>query len=228
MKQKKHKLLLWFLGTSLFVAAGSWVWWQMWMVLPMGSGAAGPAVDRTAFTQPWGTREVMLVGIGDSVTAGFGASPGHSYFDRLVKNSADDPSEIHGVNLSVVFPNLIITNLSVSGSTSPQHARTQVPKLTRQPRNVVGVILMTTGGNDLIHNYGRTPAKEGAMYGAAYDQAQGWVTNFSTRLETMLAQIEGSFPGGSHIFLANIYDPTDGLGDIHRAGLPVCRSGLMG
>ena len=50
---------------------------------------------------------------------------------------------------------------------------------------------MTTGGNDLIHDYGRSP-----------------------------------FPGGCKIFLADVYDPTDGVGDAHNAGLPKWRDGL--
>jgi hypothetical protein len=41
-----------------------------------------------------------------------------------------------------------------------------------------------------------------------------------------LKEINARFPGGCYIFLANIYDPTDGVGDIHRAGLPRWRDGL--
>jgi hypothetical protein len=32
--------------------------------------------------------------------------------------------------------------------------------------------------------------------------------------------LEARFPGGCHIFLARIYDPTDGVGSARRVGLP--------
>lgn len=226
MKSKGNRFLKWASVTLIALGIAGWAWWQMWMVLPMGIGPAGPAIDRTAFANNWTDRQVVLIGLGDSITAGFGASPGHSYFDRLVANPPAEAPEMTGINLSVVLPGLIATNLSVSGSTSPQHLRTQIPKLTTQPTNIFGLVVLTTGGNDLIHNYGRTPPTEGAMYGATLEQARPWITNFVDRLETMLDAITNSFPGGCHVFLANIYDPTDGLGDIHRAGLPAWPDGL--
>ncbi len=201
-------------------------WWQLVMVWPVGNGPAGPSIQRAVFSNAWDTRVVFLVGIGDSVTAGFGAEPGRSYFDRLVRNPADDSRGVEGLNLSRVFPNLRATNFSVSGSTSPQHLRTQIPKLVRQPTNVLGIIVVTTGGNDIIHNYGKTPPSEGAMFGATLEQARPWITNFATRLEQMIRGTTDAFPGGCEIFLANIYDPTDGVGDIGRAGLPDWPGGL--
>ena len=86
--------------------------------------------------------------------------------------------------------------------------------------------MITTGGNDIILNYGRSTPVEGAMYGATWEQATPWITNFAGRLETMMTRITESFPGGSLIFLANIYDPTDGIGDISNAGLPAWPDGL--
>lgn len=201
-------------------------WWHFWIARPVGEGPAGPAVNAVVFKKTWTERPVLVVGVGDSVTAGFGASKGRSYFERVVLNPPDEFEDMQGLSLSVVIPNLSVTNLSVSGSTSPQHLRSQLPRLTRQPTNVLGIVLMTTGGNDIIHNYGMTPPQEGAMYGATFEQARPWITNFTAHLETMLTQIREAFPGGCHIFLANIYDPTDGLGDIQRAGLPAWPDGL--
>jgi lysophospholipase L1-like esterase len=186
----------------------------------MGQGPAGPAISHVAFNKVWNSRPVLLVGIGDSVTAGFGAEHGRSYFDRLVRSPLGDSDDLLGTDLSSVFPNLRATNLSMSGSTSPQHLRIQIPKLVRQPTNVLGIVVMTIGGNDLIHNYGKTPPSEGAMYGAAFEQTKPWITNFANRLETIIEKTLASFPGGCEIFLANIYDPTDGIGDIRKAGLP--------
>ena len=226
MRTQGRRKWVWVQGIVVVATLGVTGWWQMWMVRPMGAGPAGPPVRAADFGQEWSPRPVLLVGIGDSVTAGFGASPGFSYFDRLLKNPTEDPPDIGGVVLSNVFPNLTATNLSVSGSTSPQHVRTQLPKLARQSTNTLGVVVMTTGGNDIIHNYGRTLPTEGAMYGASFDQARPWITNFAERLELMLSKVQETFPGGCRVFLANIYDPTDGLGDIQRAGLPAWPDGL--
>jgi lysophospholipase L1-like esterase len=158
--------------------------------------------------------------MGDSVTAGFGASTGHSYFDRLIENPSDEFPEMRGICLKAVLPNLRWTNLSMSGSTSLQHVRTQLPRLVAQASNILGMVVITTGGNDIIHNYGRTPPAEGAMFGATLAQAQTWIERFELRLDAMVKSIEEKFPGGCHIFLANIYDPTDGTGNARRVGLP--------
>jgi hypothetical protein len=79
---------------------------------------------------------------------------------------------------------------------------------------------MTTGGNDIIHNYGSTPPREGAMYGATLAQAKPWIANFEKRLDEMIDIFNERFPGGCQVFLADIYDPTDGVGDAANAGLP--------
>jgi len=191
-----------------------------WLSRPMGSGPAGPAVLRGSFATSWSTRPVLLVGLGDSVTAGFGARKGYSYFDRLVTNPPDEFADLRGICLKAVFPRLQVTNLAASGSTSAQHAEKQLPRLAVADAGTFGVVVITTGGNDLIHNYGQTPPREHAMYGATWEQAQPWVANIARRLEAMLDEVQARFPGGCEIFLANIYDPTDGLGDAERAGLP--------
>jgi lysophospholipase L1-like esterase len=119
-----------------------------------------------------------------------------------------------------VFPRLQATNLALSGSTSGQHAEKVLPRLPVADTNTLGIVVITTGGNDIIHNYGKTPPREQAMYGATWEQAQPWIANFERRLEAMLDAVQARFPGGCEIFLANIYDPTDGVGDAERAGLP--------
>src|SRR5207237_8233121 len=91
--------------------------------------------------------------------------------------------------------------------------------------NPLVLIVLTTGGNDLIHNYGQTPPREGAMYGASLTQAEPWIHNFEERLENLINGLQERLAGGCHIFLANSYDPTDGLGDIERAGMPPWKEG---
>jgi len=170
--------------------------------------------------KPWSTRPVLLVGLGDSVTAGFGAPPPLSYFNRLVSNPEDEFPDMKGICLRSVFPNLKAVNLSVSGTISQEHVEEQLPKLEKAGPETLGLVVLTTGGNDLIHSYGRNPPREGAMYGATLEQAKPWIATFEKRLERMFARIIAAFPGGCHLFVADIYDPTDGVGDIENAGLP--------
>lgn len=188
---------------------------------PVGRGPAGPEVPAGPFRRVWTERPVRLVGLGDSVTAGFGAPPGRSYFERLVR----PPGGERGVGLAEVLPRLEVENLAVSGSTSIDHLR-QVERLEPCGPETLGVFVVTTGGNDLIHNYGRTPPREGASYGASWEQAKPWIDRFGRRLEAIVAGIEAKSPGGCRIYLGTIYDPTDGVGDIGRAGLPPWPDGL--
>jgi len=169
---------------------------------------------------------VLLLGIGDSITAGFGARRGYSYFDRLVSNPEGDSEDMLGKTLSAVLPSLAAKNISASGTTSIQHLRKQVAHLAPQPADVLGIVVMTTGGNDIIHNYGLTPPREFAMYGSTLKQAEQWIANYEERLDEMVSRIKAAFPGGCHIFLANIYDPTDGTGDMGLTGLPAWPDGL--
>jgi lysophospholipase L1-like esterase len=208
---------------SVAVAAG---YICFWLYHPVGTGPAGPPVPRGPFETVWSTRPVLLVGLGDSVTAGFGASEGHSYFARLAANPPDEFADMEGRCLAKVLPNLQTRNLARSGSTSLDHADLLLPQLETQPAETFGLVVLTTGGNDIIHNYGRSAPKEGAMYGATWEQSQPWIKNFQQRLDRLLDGITDRFPGGCQIFLANIYDPTDGIGDAERAGLPAWRDGL--
>ena len=64
------------------------------------------------------------------------------------------------------------------------------------------------------------------MYGATLAQAEPWIEAFRLRLESMIRQIDASFPGGCEIYLADIYDPTDGVGDAPSVYLPHWPAGL--
>lgn len=195
---------------------------------PTGEGPAGPSVDRQVFDSTWSNRKVLLLGLGDSVTRGLGArSPAHSYFQRLSTTPDDEWDEMRGVALDTVLPNLSAINLALSGSTSPMHKDIIDEQLELQGDNVFGLVVMTTGGNDLIHSYGRQTPREGAMYGATVSEAKPWIDSFSMRLEEMISEVTSQFPGGCEIYLADIYDPTDGVGDGASIFLPPWPDGLQ-
>jgi len=81
------------------------------------------------------------------------------------------------------------TNVAVSGSISREHLERQIARLGRADSNTLGLIVITTGGNDIIHSYGRMPPQEGAMFGATMEQARPWIDNFEKRLETMIVTV---------------------------------------
>ncbi|MEM7477077.1 MAG: SGNH/GDSL hydrolase family protein [Planctomycetota bacterium] len=223
-RRRRLKILLSLLAVVALASIG---YIYFFLQRPTGSGPAGPKVDDAPFAATWTDREIVLLGIGDSVTRGLGAkSPQHSYFERLIKNPSDEYPDMQGNCLSRVLPGIHSKNIAVSGSTSIHHETHIAELLEPFPDNVFGLVVMTTGGNDIIHNYGMTPPSEGAMYGATLTQAQPWIENFETRLNGMLDSIETLFPGGCEIYLADIYDPTDGVGDAPSIFLPHWKDGL--
>ncbi|MDO5553274.1 MAG: SGNH/GDSL hydrolase family protein [Planctomycetia bacterium] len=187
---------------------------------PFGKGPAGPPVNPSPFTETWTEHPVLLLGLGDSVTAGFGVSAPYGYVARLAENPPDDWEDMKGICLKRVLPNLEVMNAAVSGSTSLQHVNYFDTRLPDSFGEQFGLVVMTTGGNDLIHNYGRTPPKEGAMYGATLEEATEWIARFRSRLDEIITRINAKFPAGCLIFLADIYDPTDGVGDAASVFLP--------
>ena len=64
------------------------------------------------------------------------------------------------------------------------------------------------------------------MFGATMPQAKPWIVNLEKRLNGMLDIIEQKFPGGCEIFLGDIYDPTDGVGDAPSLGMKDWPGGL--
>jgi len=216
----KHPRLLRLAAIGIVVVLAGATYRYFWLAKPMGNGPAGPSVPREAFSRPWTERSVVLLGIGDSVTAGLGASRSDlSYFNRLVRNPPDEFADMEGICLSVVLPILGAQNIAVSGSNSLQHLD-RLESLEPFPESVLGIVVMTSGGNDLIHWYGRTPPREGAMYGATLEQAQPWIRRFEERLNRMVDLLAEKFPGGCEVFLGDIYDPSDGVGDAPSVFLP--------
>jgi lysophospholipase L1-like esterase len=218
MAQLKWYSFRWRFGLFLLVGA-----FAVWYLLagrfqhPIGEGPAGPPVDPAPFKHVWSQRDVVLLGLGDSITAGFGSSTCEGYFGLLVNGDDECPCD-----LSDVFPKMKAINRAVSGSISQQHLD-DVSTIRAFDRNVFGVVVMSTGGNDIIHDYGKAEPRDGAMYGCTYEQALGWSKNYRKRLRGIIQGVDASFPGGCEIFIANIYDPTDGVGDIQNAHLMLPR-----
>ena len=225
--ERRPKKRLYFLITlACLITAGVLGYIEFYLSRPTGEGPAGPHVDRTVFEQPWSQRSVQVVGIGDSITAGLGAkSPSHTFFNRILNNPSDEFPEMQGVCLTAVLPNLSFENFAISGSESSTHWDVIRETLPRD-KNAYAIVLMTSGGNDLIHSYGRSPPRECAMYSATLQQAEPWIEQFRTRLMSMFEKITDKFPAGCEIYIGDIYDPTDGVGDAPSIFLPDWEDGL--
>ncbi len=195
---------------------------------PSGPGRAAVSLDGGLFAGSWYEGEIALVGVGDSITRGFGSREGFSYFDLLVRNRDRDYPDMKGIDLMSVLPKLTHLNVSENGSTSSEHVSEQIPLLKLRPAGVRGIAVVTSGGNDTIHDYGRRPGRDGAMYGASIAKATEWRPLLKSRIEMIVDTISERFPAGCEVFIANVYDPTDGVGDIENApaGLPAWPDGL--
>jgi len=169
-RNRRRLVVLLLLGVLLIIAALAFC--HFYLSHPAGEGPAGPEVDSAPFAKTWTDRKVLLLGLDDSVTAGFGVAPTHGYVARLADNPADEWDDMKGLCLRRVLPNLSVRNMAMSGSTSLTHVEIIDEDLEKQDADTLGVVVMTTGGNDLIHSYGRRPPREGAMYGATLDQAR--------------------------------------------------------
>jgi hypothetical protein len=160
------------------------------------------------------------------VTAGYGSTRGHSFVQRLTAPPGDEFSNMMGRDLTSVFPRMTGLNKAISGSTSSVVVRNELIRFQPFTADTVGIVVVSTGGNDLIHNYGQTPPQQEAMFGASSDQARPWLADYGRRLDDIVTRPEGLFPGGAEIFMLSIFDPTDGIGDIDNAGLPAWPDGL--
>jgi len=131
--------------------------------------------------QPWTfSNNTRFLALGDSLTAGYGATPvtnGYAYelYQRGVYDSMN---------------NTIFANAAVPGATSQQVLNFQVPAATQifQPH----VITMTVGGNDLL----------AILNGANPLQV---LQTFQANLAGILTQVCIALPG-TRVYVANLYE----------------------
>jgi hypothetical protein len=221
-----HRRLFLLLVVAAITIPGTLAYIEFFLSRPVGSGPAGPDINSARFGEVWTQRSVQVVGIGDSITAGLGArSPSHTFFNRLLRNPVDEFPDMQGICLSGVVPDLQAENFAISGSESCTHLEVILDTLPTYAE-AFGIVLMTSGGNDLIHSYGRSEPRECAMYSATVEQAEPWIANFRVRLARMFDEITQRFPAGCEIYIGDIYDPTDGVGDAPSIFLPDWPDGL--
>lgn len=60
----------------LFVGYASWRAYGALRVRPTGIGPSGPAVAAAPFEKVWSEQEIVFLGVGDSITRGYGGPDG--------------------------------------------------------------------------------------------------------------------------------------------------------
>lgn len=208
---------------GVVVVSCGYVGWRFYnavRVRAMGDGPAGPAIAAAPFENKWHDGPVVFIGVGDSITRGLGANKEHTYYELLLQNDDAVYPDMAGRELVRVFELTETRNYAQDYSTSQEHIDRQLSRIPTYGPNVRGIVVLTSGGNDLIHDYGRSAPQDGAMYGCTYKQATVWCEALKGRLETLLLGLMDRFPGGCDIFFANVYDPTDGVGDPETMWLP--------
>jgi len=126
-------------GLVLVVAAFACLYF--WFSVPVGSGPAGPIVSGETFAQQWTIDLSYSLDFGDSVTAGFGARKGYSYFDRLVQNPMDESQEMKGICFGTSSSQICVYQFVNSGSTSIELLEQELPHLAQADSNTLGIVV---------------------------------------------------------------------------------------
>jgi len=190
-------------------------------------GEECPEVDPGTLPQP-ARQHTRWVTLGDSISTGFGASPGHGYTALLWHNDGVWYPDWCARDLETFFPDLEKNNFAQNAVTTVEvlgWQLDQIPTGADQPT----LITITIGGNELIHDYGRSPPRDTAVYGCEDADCLTWSYSFQDRLEQIFVFLrdDARFPEPIDIYIADIYDPSDGTGDISGSGLPDWPDGLV-
>ncbi len=149
-----------------------------------------------------------LIVMGDSISAGVGARRDEgAYYALLQENAPSLWAGFDAVDLTTRYGHEVpLVNVAVPGATTRTLWRDQVPAL----REAAGagfeghsLVVITIGGNDLTTGF----AAGADLEGDYLDETINFIKNTVEFL-----QDESVFPGGTSIFLANVYDPGDGVG----------------
>jgi lysophospholipase L1-like esterase len=165
------------------------------------------------------TSATRLIVMGDSISAGYGATQPNgggeypylplAYFSLLIQNVNEVwPTEAN-TTLTALFGGANITTVSVAhpGDTTANIANDQLTNLTGMIGSSVSghsIVVITIGGNDMV-------ALANDMSSSDIDNT---LNNMISNIRTAINYLQDStrFPDGTSIYLANVYDPSDSSG----------------
>jgi lysophospholipase L1-like esterase len=153
------------------------------------------------------------------VSTGYCASAKHSYVEMLVNNDDAKYPDYAGKDLAHHFIATAVENIALAGSTSCDFSASDIhSQLTSlAPEVAQTIVVITLGGNDLIHPYSCGTPHDCSEYCSSLSQATPFAANYKARMIALINQIKADAHGTVSVFLANIYDPTDTVGDIQNA-----------
>lgn len=154
-----------------------------------------------------GETPARVVFLGDSITAGYGVTSAKLAYPRLLKNNDDDTWSAFA---DVDFPGLYgsdpeIIDVSVPGATTGSMVGQQLPNVTEAVGDSVSgptAVVVTIVGND-VQSIMLTP-----------DKVDDEIVSITENLSEFYDYFEDTarFPDGVKIYLANVYEPSDGVG----------------
>lgn len=148
-----------------------------------------------------------VIFLGDSITAGYGNTEDSLAYTALLQhNDADAWPGYDDEDLDSLYPDLSeVIDVSRGGATTSSLVRTQLGQVEDQlsmPAAGPSLVVMTIAGNDmqeLIFNEDETDAKLAEV--------------LDNLTETMaFFQDPDRFPDGTRVYIANVYEPSDGVG----------------
>ncbi|MHA1580529.1 MAG: SGNH/GDSL hydrolase family protein [Candidatus Freyarchaeota archaeon] len=157
------------------------------------------------------------VALGDSMLIDYYAGgPGWGAASLLYKNLDDVYPDWKGKDLSTLYPGIKFHNLTSDGATTSTVLNWQLPRVPTG-ENQPTIVVITVGGNDLLHNYG-VPEEKGVEL--SYEMKRNLLKIIS------YLQDPERFPKPAKIYIGNIYDPSDGMGNLEEEGYSPWPDGL--
>ena len=171
-----------------------------------------PAIDETSSPDHVGTYAHTLpnspntvIFLGDSITAGSGSPGDDEDYVRLLVNNTTTWPDWDGKDLATRYPGIEVVDVSKSGSWTGTVLNDQIERLEEQvvyPFGGEALVVITVGGNDLQSVLLNPSTVE--------DRLEKTVDNWKQIAEYFLD--EQRFPDGSTVLMANVYEPTDAVG----------------
>ena len=176
------------------------------------SDTAESAIDDEASTDRVGTYAYAfpespstVIFLGDSITAGAGAqNDDESYAELLVNNTSTWP-DWDGRDLATRYPGIDVVDVSDGGAWTGTVLNSQIEDFEAAvtlPFEGEALVIITAGGNDL-YSVLRNPS-------GVEERVENTVSNWREMAEYFLD--DERFPDGSTVLMANVYEPTDAVG----------------
>ena len=173
-----------------------------------------PAIDEASNRDRVGTYAHTLpnspeavIFLGDSITAGAGAGNDEEDYVSLLVNNTSTWPDWDGIDLATRYPGIDVVDVSKSGAWTGTVLNHQFGRLEEQitlPFEGEVLVVMTVGGNDLQSVLMNPSGVE--------ERLESTIDNWRKIAEYFLD--EQRFPDGSTVLMANVYEPTDAVGQV--------------